>query len=378
MTVINDELAAAGMPVTLEASEKRGSLVLRGTFPPKPRSKKQRPHQQRLRLHSYDTPAGLEYAKAAAFRVGAQLLRNEFEWPLEPDDEDRSRSTVGYWVERFKQRWLETQTGESVAIDKRWRENYWYPCFKHLDPARKLTSPYLELFARKQWRPDSRSRQRGVQLLQRLTEMAGIDADFSKHKGKYNPKNVVREIPTDLEIESAIDGIKNRDWQWIAGMMAAYNLRDHEAFLCSVEWRRYRDADWLVALVPDDTKTGRRAVMPLPREWVERWKLYEVKRPNVTAILNKDYGDRVSTQFKRMEIPFQAYSLRHAWNVRAALDAKMPTAVAAQMAGHDPGTNLRVYQKHIGEARAVEAYLEAIQPDAGEPVQPQTPDIPQD
>ena len=28
--------------------------------------------------------------------------------------------------------------------------------------------------------------------------------------------------------------IKNRGWQWIAGVMATYGLRDHEAFLCEI------------------------------------------------------------------------------------------------------------------------------------------------
>ena len=358
---INLSLADAGMPVTLEATTGRGSLRLRGTFPPKPGSHRKKSYQQRLSLNTYNTPEGLEYAKAEAFKVGAQLLRHEFEWPIPEVEQNAIESTTGYWVGKFKAQWLETQTGSAEALDKRWRENYWYPCFKHLDASRKLTTVYLGNVANNQWRPNSRAKQKGVQLLSRLADMAGVDFDPSQFKSGYNPNKVKREIPTDDQIESVIDDIKNRRWQWVAGMMATYGLRDHEVFVCQLEQRIFKNRTVLVAMVPEDTKTGSRPVLPLPEMWVERWRLDEVDKPKVTTVINKDYGDRVSTQFQRMKIPFPAYSLRHAWNIRAALQAELPTAVAAQLAGHDPGTNLRVYQKHIGEARAQEAWLKATQ-----------------
>ena len=361
---INLSLADAGMPVTLEATAGRGKLRLRGTFPPKPGSNRKKPYQQRLSLNTYDTPEGLEYAKAEAFKVGAQLLRHEFQWPAPEIEQDALESTAGYWIGKFKAQWLETQTGSREALDKRWRENYWYPCFKHLDSSRKLTTAYLGIVANNQWRPNSRAKQKGVQLLGRLADMAGVDFDPSQFKSGYNPNKVKREIPTDDQIETVIDSIKNRKWQWVAGMMATYGLRDHEVFVCQLEQRIFKNRAVLIALVPEDTKTGSRPVLPLPEMWVKRWRLDDVDKPKVTAVINKDYGDRVSTQFQRMKIPFPAYSLRHAWNIRAALQAELPTAVAAQLAGHDPGTNLRVYQKHIGEARAQEAWLKATQTDA--------------
>lgn len=358
---INHSLADAGMPVTLEATAGRGRLRLRGTFPPKPGSDRKKPHQQRLSLNTYDTPEGLEYAKAEAFKVGAQLLRHEFEWPNLEADKDPIESTTGYWVDKFKAQWAETQADTAAVTDKRWRENYWYPCFKHLDPTRKLTTAYLGRVAGSQWKPNSRAKQKGVQLLSRLADMAGVDFDASQYKSGYNPNKVKRDIPTDDQIESVIDGIANRRWQWVAGMMATYGLRDHEVFVCQLEQRSFSSRNVLVALVPEGTKTGSRPVLPLPEAWVERWRLDEVDKPKVTAVINKDYGDRTSTQFQRMKIPFPAYSLRHAWNIRAALQAELPTAVAAQLAGHDPGTNLKVYQKHIGELRAQEAWAKATQ-----------------
>lgn len=358
---INQTLIDAGLPITLAEDKRYQTLSLRATFPPKPGSDRKKPHRQRYGLKVNSTPAGIEYARDEAFRIGTQLLRNEFKWPTSKTEKDPIESTVGYWVGKFKSEWLKTQAGIPEALDKRWRENYWYPCFKHLDSSRKITTVYLGTVASKQWKPNSRAKQKGVQLLSRLADMAGVDFDASGYKSGYNPNKVKREIPTDDQIESVIDNIKNRRWQWVAGMMAAYGLRDHEVFVCQLEQRIFKNRTVLVALVPEDTKTGSRPVLPLPETWVERWRLEEVDKPKVTAVINKDYGDRTSTQFQRMKIPFPAYSLRHAWNIRAALQAELPTAVAAQLAGHDPGTNLRVYQKHIGEARAQEAWLKATQ-----------------
>ena len=360
---INDALARAGMPITLETTKARGNLSLRGTFPPKPGSSKKRWHQQRIPLGTRSTPEGLEFANAEAFRIGAELLRHEFQWPIEDVATDPAEFTAGYWINKFKLQWLETEAGEPEILDKRWRENYWYPCFKHLNPVRKITTVYLESVAAKQWKPNSRAKQKGVQLLARLAAMAGVEFDATKFKSGYNPNKIRRDIPSDDQIEMAIDSIQNRRWQWLAGMMAAYGLRNHEAFLCSLECRVIGDRPVLVAIVPEGTKTGSRLALPLPEEWVERWHLGDVQRPKVTAQINKDYGDRVSTQFQRMKVPFTAYSLRHAWTIRAALQANLPTSVAARLAGHDPGTNLKIYQKHIDQARLEKAWDEATQSD---------------
>jgi hypothetical protein len=193
-----------------------------------------------------------------------------------------------------------------------------------------------------------------------LADFANIKSDIRSQQGDYSLSNVERVILEDTDIIAAIDGMKNKAWQWVAGMMATYNLRDHEAFLCDVEWRDYDGERWLVALVPDATKTGKRETFPLPPEWVERWQLWEMRRPQVTARLNKDYGDRTSTAFQRAKMPFPAYSLRHAWNIRAALWLELPTAVASQFMGHNPNVNLGTYQKHISKARAAQAYFEAL------------------
>jgi integrase len=353
----NKRLEAA--QIGLRLFQRGEKLSLRGTLPPRPGSKKDRPSQQLIRLGVYANPAGIEFAEAEAYRLGALLAQKRFDWrDLDADPNEKS-DTCESWIERFKKDWLKQQEGDEEAISVRWREQFWYPAFKWLPPNAKLTAHLLDEVS-DHWKPNTRSRQIACQKFQRLADFAGIASTVRERQGDYRLSNVQRVIPDDKDIIAAIDGMKNTSWQWIAAMMATYNLRDHEAFLCDVEWRDYDGQRWLVALVPDGTKTGRRETFPLPPEWVDRWELWEVRRPSVTVRVNKDYGDRTSTAFQRAKMPFPPYSLRHAWSLRAALWLELPTAVASQFMGHNPNVNLGTYQKHISKERAAQSYFAAL------------------
>ena len=359
---INERLKAASIGVRVYArGARKEKLSLRAVLPPKPGSNRQKPYQQYLSLDVYANPTGLKFAEAEAKRIGGLLAQKRFEWEMfvQEEEVDRSKETCGYWIERFRKDWLKSQNGDQEATNLKWKEEFWYPAFKWLTPERKLTATLLEQTTSR-WKPNSRSLQIACQKLQRLAKFAEIECDLKSKQGSYNPKKVTRTIPTDEQIVTAIDTIKNRGWQWTAGVMATYGLRDHEAFLCEILHKEYDGESWPIALVPDATKTGNREVFPLPRIWADRWKLANITKPNITAPINKIYGDRTSTQFSRYKMPFKPYDLRHAWNIRAALDLGLPTAVAAQMAGHSATLNLETYQKHISSVRAAQAYLEAL------------------
>jgi hypothetical protein len=122
-------------------------------------------------------------------------------------------------------------------------------------PHAKLTAHLLDEVS-DHWKSNTRSRQIACQKFQRLADFAGIASKVKDRQGDYRLSNVQRVIPDDKDIIAAIDGMKNKAWQWIAAMMATYNLRDHEAFLCDIEWRDYDGQRWLVALVPDGIKAS--------------------------------------------------------------------------------------------------------------------------
>ena len=268
--------------IGLKLYQRGEKLSLRGSLPPRPSSGKSRPHQQFISLGVYANSAGLEFAEAEAFRLGGLLAQRQFSWQEIEPEVDSKGDTCQLWIERFKRDWQKKQGGDEATIALRWREQFWYPAFKWLPPNAILSAQLLDSVVDR-WKPNSRSRQITCQKLQRLVDFAGIASDIRSRQGNYSLSSVDCIILRNDAIIAAIDGMRNKLWQWVAGMMATYNLRDHEAFLCDVEWSEYDGQQWLVAFVPDGTKTGRRETFPLPPEWVERWRLWEVRRPKVTA-----------------------------------------------------------------------------------------------
>jgi len=51
--------------------------------------------------------------------------------------------------------------------------------------------------------------------------------------------------------------------------------------------------------------------------------------------------------------------VRHAYCIRLATEYKIPVAIAANWAGHEPGTYLKIYQKWIGEAEKRRVFEES-------------------
>lgn len=134
--------------------------------------------------------------------------------------------------------------------------------------------------------------------------------------------------------------------------MATYGLRNHEIF--------YLDLDALqkapgIIRVTDEAKTEEHRVWPCYPEWWERWKLWEVKIPEVTGRTNSELGHRMTVQFKRYEVPFNPYDLRHAWAVRTLYFGWDISLAAAQM-GHSVAVHNTVYHRWITEQHHQRAF----------------------
>ena len=92
-------------------------------------------------------------------------------------------------------------------------------------------------------------------------------------------------------------------------------------------------------------------------EWVDEWGLKDRRLPSVDA--EKAYEDttlgiaKVSRQFKRYGVPFNAYDLRHAAAVRMSVVFGLPVTVSARLMGHSPVEHTRTYHRHIclGQSR---------------------------
>lgn len=309
----NAELKRFGVRLRVELQKNCSRLNLRGPLPPKSGDGPMR--TQRISLGVGSSAAGIEYAKEQAMKYGLLLDQQRFSW--DSFDKPSGEDTCAEAIAKFKRDWMRDRLDRvkaseradaKVKAEKLFKKSFWHRGFSKLPPNLKLDEGVLRTTLAIGWKANTAGQRIAAQNLSRLARSAGIEIDLQG--GGYGIGSVKRNIPSDDAIATAIDGIVNvpsthryypvRDgWQWVAGMMATYNLRDHEAFACEVEWRSIEGTEYLVCIVADEsdstlsgrTKTGGREILPLPAEWVERWDLGRKRLPNVTT----DKGDRVST-----------------------------------------------------------------------------------
>jgi len=197
---------------------------------------------------------------------------------------------------------------------------------------------------------NSRSRQVCCTALVALAEFLHVELppDLKKLWGNYSPNHTqMRSLPTDPQIIDTFHQIKNPAWQFVYGIMATYGLRNHEVFFC--DYSALAQSSTMIEVL-STTKTGNHEVWPFFPEWVEQFNLRQGKLPVVSTDLNKTtlqrIGQLVTTQFRRYQIPFSPYDLRHAWAVRT-IHFGLPDTVAARMMGHSVAIHTRTYHRWI-------------------------------
>lgn len=201
-------------------------------------------------------------------------------------------------------------------------------------------------------KPDSKSRKRYCMALGALCKFGGVNIDLKSLAGNYSTKSVnPRDIPSDEDVYHNRLLLTSEQWQWAYGMIACYGLRPHEVFNLNLE--RVRDGDICLEIL--DGKTGARIVYPFPLDWYHDWELSAVKLPTVSGRSNSDLGRRLQQAFRRAQMPFRAYDLRHAWAIRA-MESGLHQTLAAQQMGHSVVVHTQVYQRWISEREHQRAY----------------------
>ncbi|MEP0959441.1 hypothetical protein [Microcoleus sp. FACHB-1515] len=202
---------------------------------------------------------------------------------------------------------------------------------------------------------DSRQRKRFCISLGKLAEFAGLSVNFDELRGRYSARSVdPRSLPSDETI-AAWFGEVPQMWRWVYGVMACYGLRNHEVFyLNTIELQR---GGWFVSVT--EGKTGMRTVWPCYPEWIEQFDLRSPVLPDVSGRSHSDLGHRVTQMFRRRNVPFHPYDLRHAWAVRTMLFG-LHDALAAQQMGHSRQVHSDIYHHWISQGehqRAFEALM---------------------
>jgi len=140
--------------------------------------------------------------------------------------------------------------------------------------------------------------------------------------------------------------------------MACYGLRPHE-----IEGAALIDRD--LCQVAEATKTGFRTVVPLLREWVERFGLRD-RRLRLRLEGSADRPDAVSKwlhkELRRQGLPWRPYSLRHAYGGRLWREggSRLDIYTAARLMGHTASQHAKTYRAHIQPHQVAEAAERAL------------------
>lgn len=333
----NGRLSLGKVGVTIERIGDR--LYLRATLPPRPGASRSDPHQQRLALGIWANPAGVSQAERMARQVGGDLAGLAFNWAnyAAASQEKTSIGQLSTVLREFE------KSARSEMTATSWQTEY-ERVFKRLGSGdQRLTAELLEQ-AILQTEPNSRQRRRFCLSLGRLAAFAGLDVDFKRLRGRYSAAALEpRDLPSDELILQQFELIEHPGWRWIYGMMAAYGLRNHEAFFLDTEVMR--SGGYQIRVLSG--KTGARNVWPFYPDWVELLDLRQVELPSVTGKTHADYGSRVSQYFGRsLKLPFKPYDLRHCWAVRT-LRLELDLSLAAHQMGHSLKVHSDIYHRWI-------------------------------
>jgi integrase len=368
---VNQRLKVAQLGLQVE---RRGEkLSLRGTLPPRPGSHRLNPYQQRISLNLPATNSGVKQAEQEAKIIAAQLIQKTFDWrehlPV-MNGKRLHQMDVAEKLQAFEQHFLSQprRASDPTSTKTTWDKAY-APYLRKLQ-AIAQSRPQLSLpeaiYATVQsTRADSRSRQICCTALSALAEFLHLElpTDLKFFRGTYGSSPTqVRSLPSDADIVSAWQMIPNPAWQFVYGVMATYGLRNHEVFFCDFSALRQGSSEATIEVL-STTKTGDHEVWPFYPEWVDQFNLRAGQLPSLTTDLNKTtlqrIGQQVTVQFRRYNIPFSPYDLRHAWAVRT-IHFGLPDTVAAKMMGHSVAIHNRTYHRWIArrdQQQAVQAAL---------------------
>ncbi len=208
-----------------------------------------------------------------------------------------------------------------------------------------------------------------VKTLKVFCKIFDLNIDLSAYSGK--PIVRERNLPSDEEIVVAYSRFADyaatrkktikkaylnswKLWQWCYGMLATYGLRPRELFV-NPDIEHWLSADNInnTWKVDAETKTGSREVLPFYPEWV---KVFDLNNAEYLQMLKAAVQDKKTFQgintvrvncsswFRRVNVGFDPYDLRHAWAIRAHISG-IPVKAAADNLGHSVEVHTEIYQK---------------------------------
>jgi integrase len=331
----------------------RRRLYLRASLPDKTNPSKN--SQTRIATGLPANKEGLQRAKGLASELQSEMYTGQFSWEKWGSRRPKGNS-IGDLIETLSKDW---ERGKTESQKKNFRNDYWFP-WQRLPGEAEISGALLEQTIVKQTEEKSRSRQRYIRAYKKLAEAAGLTVDWGHLEGeRYRPEKP-RNIPSKELILANFDKIQGGrkgtapGWRWIYGMLATFGLRPSEAFrVTDISGLSDRDAPRIKVVTAKRKRREIRTVLALPidAEWVETFDLKEKRLPSSVPIegrSNQQIGRTVSNAFRRYEIDFLPYDLRHAYAIRLAR-SRVPLQMAAKLMGHSPKVHYETYLEYIDE-----------------------------
>ena len=297
-------------------------------------------------------------------------MNNSFQW-RDYDSNYHSPETIEKSLEQFKTNFFnEPKRQRNLnAANTTWRCGY-LPYLKKLKEFQEIRQiPFdseLFMLVMTSYKPNSNGRLKCAIVLKKLAEQEGIDLPKEwkeVSRGYQSLKQGKLKYPSDSEIVELRNKITDPNWKWVFGMLATYGLRTHEIFFCEAEDLLNESNQHNTIRIGSETKTGERLVYPLRSEWVELFDLKNIQRPNVNTSLENRMityiSVNVSRAFKKYEIGYIPYSLRHAWAIRSIHHGLNPS-IASKMMGHSVQMHTKTYHYYLNEKDMDKAYVNAI------------------
>jgi integrase len=336
LAAANDRLKAGGIKATIR--QRKQSLAIRATFPPKPGEDK--PKQRDLALGYSANPAALKLAEIKAKEIALAIESGKFDWRDYLDPEAlQLRETVGHWVNEFETKYFESRDRSPTKLNTYDQE---YRCvFNHLSDCAILTPQLLKTAILSHSKPDSRQRKRWVTACQKLADLAELNCNFRDLTGSYSPNKVIfKDLPSDEEILSWVDKVPD-EWRWAYCAIAIWGIRPHELWHLNTSRLTPKSG----VLEVEKGKTGARSIYPCPWEWYVNFEMWEVKLEYVrslTAKNNKELGRKPNKAFKSVGIPWHPYLMRHAYSAKLAVRG-VSIEIASKWMGHSSQVHGSIY-----------------------------------
>lgn len=311
----------------------RGRLYLLGKLPR--RDGQPGTAQIRLALRLDDTPVNRRTAEAQLKTLERQLADGSFSWAYW-QDEDAGVTWREAIRRLYRAKVVLGRTGQTT-----WEINY-MGRLRQLPQSAVVTARGIA-DAVQRYDRSSCSYKEIFYLMRHLAKLAGVEFP-ELPVPTYNRSQPVA-VPTDDEILAWVAAAGDGPSGWYFGMAATYGLRPHE-----IEGSVLVDRDYLE--VGDDTKTGARIVVPLMRDWVERFRLRDRwLRPVLTAASERPdaVSKWLSKEVRRIGVPWRPYALRHAYAARLWREggARLDIYTAARLMGHSVTQHSKTYRRHI-------------------------------